>query len=90
MYIFETGRQKGKTETLIDWVKAKPNRVIVTISYKECDRLIKKYGLSSNQVCTYNSTLPRARGLEVAIDNLDLVLEQVYGDVKIVTLTKED
>lgn len=91
MRIVSLERQRGKTETLIEWVRAKPNRVIIVMSAREADRIIRKYGLSSLQVLIWGM-VPGARGrdVEIAIDNLDLILRQVCGDVKIVTVTKEE
>lgn len=87
MLIIEAGRQQGKTEYLVEWVKEKPGRVIVTINRVERDRLIREYHLAENQVHVYTSNMPRTRGAEVAIDNLDLILDQVYGNVRLVTTT---
>lgn len=89
MRIIERPRQWGKTTTIVDWVRGAPNRIIVTFNERERDRLIRTYGLKAEQVWTWNSNTPRMRGCEVAIDNLDLILQQVYGDVKVVTLTEE-
>lgn len=89
MYIYQGYKGAGKTSTCVDWVKAGVNRAIVVINHQEGDRIIREYGLSPQQVYVWGSNTPRIRGFEVAIDNLDLILQQVYGDVKIATVTKE-
>jgi hypothetical protein len=89
MYIFQAARQAGKTETLVAWAKRNPNRIIVVMDERERERLVRTYGLCPEQVRHWNSNAPRSGGYEVAIDNLDLILQHVYGDVKIVTVTKD-
>jgi hypothetical protein len=90
MHIYKAGRGKGKTETLVEWVKGGTNRAIVVLSHQEVRRLIHEYGLSPRQVYAYTSTMPLGRNIEVAIDNLDMILQYVYGNVKIATLNEDD
>jgi carotenoid cleavage dioxygenase-like enzyme len=89
MRIFQAERRMGKTETLVAWAKQSPSRIIVVADERERERLVRTYELRPEQVRHWNSNAPRSGGYEVAIDNLDLILQHVYGDVKIVTVTKD-
>ena len=89
MQIVRLPRQCGKTETIVYWVKQKPGRAMIVFNNRERERILRKYQLRNDQVFTYTSNIPKSRGYEVAIDNLDLVLGEVYGDVQIVTVDKD-
>jgi hypothetical protein len=89
MLIAKLPRQGGKTETLVYWVKQRPGRAMVVFNERERQRILREYKLRDDQVFVYTSNIPKSRGYEVAIDNLDLVLQEVYGDVQIVTVTKD-
>ncbi len=85
MNLITGGRQSGKTHQLIEWVKAGSDRVIVTHSQAEADRLVREYKLKSDQVMAF--TFPTRRLLQqrpnvsIAIDNLDMALFSIFGTV---------
>jgi hypothetical protein len=102
MEIYTAGRQQGKTTYLIDWVRegiktdSYPfwDRVILTYSIQEADRLRRKYKLDYNQVY---STIEWTRShigpkpVKLAIDNADILLSEMFGrnTVDIATFTQE-
>lgn len=85
MKVITGGRQSGKTHQLIEWVKAGPDRVIVSHSQAEADRLIREYGLTSDQVMAFTfptrRLLQRRPNVTIAIDNLDMSLFNIFGTV---------
>lgn len=91
--IIQQGRRSGKTTAAVEWVKegkktkAYPGwtRILLTIDQSEADRL--RCGpdsvLDYHQVFTFDEWKGRGRGsgrnVEIAIDNLDIILAQVLG-----------
>lgn len=92
MRVFSLQRGHGKTEMMAEWVTSGPDRVVVTMNEPERLRMIRKYNLKQTDVVTWGSAIRGAlRGREViiGIDNLDMILRQLLGDVRIATITKE-
>ncbi|SRR6266498_750352 len=97
MEIYQAGRQTGKTDHLISWLKFKSNRVLVVHSAKERARIIKEYpDIDPVKIFTIESVLSgRMRGVVgnvvIGVDNLDLILPQILGgSVGPVTMTDEN
>ena len=72
--IISRPRQSGKTHGLVEWVKAEPDRLIVTPTHREALRLQLSYGLKRQQVVSFADFLkhPPSHHVDVAVDNLDL------------------
>lgn len=85
----------GKTKKAIEWLKEKPNRILVVINEKEKERLLRDFGLKYNQVETADTVQnhyygPTLEMKELAFDNLDLILKNLFPrcNVGLVTMTK--
>jgi hypothetical protein len=102
MEIYTAGKQQGKTTHLINWVRegvktdSYPfwDRVILTISIREADRLRKDYNLDYNQIYPAREWLNAHIGpkpVKVAIDNADIVLSEIFHNsiLDIATFTQE-
>lgn len=90
--IIQSGRQGGKTHTLVEWVKAGAGRVIVTADEQEAQRLRRVYGLSAAEVISNHGLRQMVTwgplGNRLAIDNLDIWLRSQFGsNVELVSLT---
>jgi hypothetical protein len=100
--VYVAGRQDGKTLQTIAWLSLGHridiypgwSRILLTVNEREADRLRKEYGLDDQQVYPFRDWMSRykrgfARGLEVAIDNADMILQDLVGDQRLafVTLT---
>ena len=81
MEIFVSGRQTGKTDRLVRWLRTQPKGVIVTMHESERRRLIEEYKLEPEQVVScQNSMLLRGRDIDsVGVDNVELVLMALLG-----------
>lgn len=86
--IIQRPQQEGKTQIAVNWVREEPGRCIVVMDEGEAQRLMQTYDLHEEQVWLWTSNMPRSRGYQVAVDNLDMILNQVYGNVQIVTVTQ--
>lgn len=96
MEIIAGGRGSGKTHRLAEWVKAGrcvgKRRVIVTVTQAEARRIAKDHNLSLANVCRWEDIQRNIRGsgeVEIAFDNLDLILQSIAGPtaaVKFITL----
>jgi hypothetical protein len=97
--VMARGRQAGKTYDLRGWVKqgvetdSYPgwSRVILTHSLEEAQRLRTAYDLDYRQVFSveeWRSARLGRRPVEVALDNADLVLAQMLGQMpRIISVT---
>lgn len=91
-------RQAGKTTEAVKWVQGGDDRIIVVISEKEKERLMKQYGLRYQQVETYDTLLrnyyrPTLHQKKVVLDNLDMWVESMFretGGIEWVTVSKPD
>lgn len=80
MRIYIAGRQTGKTTNLIAWIGEDPNRVLIVHSMFEAYRLHRDYPDLEDQIIPISlveKSLRGKRDVEVAIDNLDLILPQL-------------
>lgn len=93
MFVITRGRGFGKTHDLIEWVKAKSHRLLVTFSRHEATRLQQLYELNRQQVEVWDAELRvrlAGREVEIAIDNADLVLAHlIQHPIQGLTLTGE-
>lgn len=99
MFIYAGGRQSGKTSKIIDWFLVDPlNRVIVTPDAAQANRIIKQITNTKgkgfpflNHIFPYHNasgTLFGTRGLQVGIDNVDMVLSNLlHSQVDFATVT---
>lgn len=86
-------RGAGKTNYIVEWFKQDPkNRAIICLSEGECLRLHEEYDIpydhlfSTRRVSNY-----RGRNWQVAIDNVDIVLQDMFGgNLKLATWTVDD
>ena len=93
------GRRAGKTHDLIQWVKQGEkmetypgwSRVILTHSLQEAQRLRTEFDVDYRQVFSvaeWRSARLGNRPVEVALDNADLVLAEVLGQMpRIIAVT---
>lgn len=94
MKIVHAGRGLGKTTFMIEWLKQEPNRILLTFSHAEENRLKRLYPELATRIVDWRSYQRRymhGNGLkEIAIDNVDLVLEEQFRQrISQVTFTEE-
>lgn len=97
--VMARGRQAGKTYDLMQWVKQGEqtnsypgwSRVILTHSLEDAQRLRTQYDLDYRQVFAVSEWKNIRLGngaVEVALDNADLVLAQMLGQMpRIISVT---
>ncbi len=83
MKIVLRNRRCGKTTELAAWAHAN-NGIIITINVQEAERICKAYDLPRSRVVSfhevYTNKVMLGRGdVPVAIDNLDLVVQNFLG-----------
>ena len=78
---------------MIEWLKKDPKRILITFSHAEENRLKQEYPDLSTRIVDWRSYQQRymhgSQLKEVAIDNVDLILEQQFRQ-KICWLTIAD
>lgn len=96
MLIVQRPRAGGKTTQMVAWLKADlENRVLIVHSEAERRRILDKYGLEDRVLSANNAEIEsNIRGLlgylnrpEVGVDNIDLVLNAIFGNVTIGSIT---
>lgn len=99
MKVIVNGRQAGKTYTLVQWVKEGErtdsypfwSRVILTHNIADADRLRKDYDLDYRQVFSigeWGSARLGPRSVELGLDNVDLLLQRMLGQMpSVITAT---
>lgn len=100
MFIYTGGRRSGKTEKMVDWFLSDPkNRVIVTPNRVQAEHIRRKirnkmgdqFPFLSHVISYYEShtLLQDSRNFEIGIENLDMILMQVFNSnsVEFVTTT---
>lgn len=96
MEIYQVGRGKGKTNSLLRWLKATPNGMLLVHSEAEKKRLLdENEWLSTFQIISPGRLLDGGlrghRQTILAIDNLDLILPTLLGaTIGPVTMTPEE
>lgn len=93
MKILIRGRRYGKTDEAVKWVMKTEGAVLLTINEIERSRVLARYeDLKEEQVTTfYRAKNGELRGRHVntfAIDNLDIILTQMFGcDIGLITMS---
>lgn len=95
MRLLNWPRRTGKTTYLVTWLEMTPHSVMVVHSESERDRILRENPqLEPERVLSLYSVLNgKLRGRErttVAVDNLDLILPQLFNGCTVgpVTLTE--
>lgn len=94
MRLISGERGTGRTDALVRWVQqgrvSGMQRVIICHSNMEAMRLRRQYRLTDREVVGPEADLRgRARLAEVAVDNIDLLLQQRYGNVVLGTVESD-
>jgi len=75
-------RQAGKTTRLIEWLRERPDRILITFSHAEENRLKREYEDVATRIVDWRSYQQRymhgSPMKEIAIDNADLILEEQF------------
>lgn len=98
------GRQIGKTYKLIEWVEEGYDqgsngwsRIILTTSEQEAERvrrILKGRNRDKNvdgwvaSAENWNKSPARLHGTAIAVDNLDMILRHMLGDVEMFTMSE--
>lgn len=96
MKIIQRSRRGGKTFELAQWVKANTDRVVVVHSQREAHSLEREFDVPVDQIMLaglrMHERLRGRRNVEIAVDNVDLVLGAMFGNHTPVlgTVTTED
>lgn len=87
-------RQEGKTTLMLTWVEYDPNRILLTFSHNEAMRLKKLRPDLKDRIMSYSAwkndkkyLLPAYRNVVIGIDNVDLVLQDMLGNVRRITMS---
>lgn len=89
-------RQSGKTTRAVEWVRADPQRVLITFSQREMQRLRETYEDIAGRIFDWDTYRRlhlnvQAKIEEVGIDNADLILQrQVRHPLKLLTISDEE
>lgn len=97
MKILYSPRQAGKTTRMIAWLREDPQRVLVTFSFEEAQRLTDLYPDLLNRIVDWRSYIER-RGYAwrfhpkaIALDNADLILQMLCRDeIDVITISNPD
>jgi hypothetical protein len=77
-----SARGAGKTTRLIEWLRQKPERILITVSHNEENRLKRLYPELSTRIVDWRSYQQRYMHgspiKEVSIDNADLILQEMF------------
>lgn len=93
MNIDYSPRASGKTSRLIDWLREKPNRILITFSHEEENRLKRLYNDLSTRIVEWRSYQRRYMHgnpmKHIAIDNADLILQEILAQpIEQITITE--
>ena len=88
------GRQTGRTTRMIHWLRLNEHAILLVHSEHEAQRLRNMYdhdGIMelANRIVTADSHLKRRPSFHspvIGIDNADLILKQIFGNVQKVTM----
>lgn len=94
MRIETGGRQTGRTTKMIEWLKGNPYSVLVVANEGEARRLRDLYDSDGIMGIQYRIVGARAQlnrrpsfhSPQIAIDDADLILRDLFGDVKVITV----
>lgn len=82
-------RQGGKTTEALHWLRCDPGRFLVAINQRESERL-KSLAPDVATRIGVPADVTRYQNYEIGIDNLDLVLRQLWGNVTLATISDDD
>ncbi len=75
-------RASGKTTRLIEWLSKKPDRLLITFSHAEENRLKRLYPELSTRIVDWRSYqqshMHGSPMKEVSIDNADIILQEQF------------
>ena len=82
MKIDYSPRASGRATRMIKWLCKKPERILITFSHAEENRLRRKYPDFSTRILNWRSYQQRymhgSQIKEIAIDNVDLILQEQF------------
>lgn len=95
MKIIQQPAQSGKTTDLIKWLRESDERLLITFSHEEENRVKSLYPDINKQVVSWDTYQKhrdqRFHWKECAIDNFDMVISRMVDlPIKIVTFTDDD
>lgn len=94
MRVVVSGRAGGKTHAALRWLAVDPeHRVMVVLHYREAERLLEQArelcpAISRQNFVGYREALGgtlRGRSVRLAVDNADVILRELFGDVEVMT-----
>lgn len=93
MDLLITGRQMGKTEQLVQRMKQHKDAILLVHNWNEAVRISEQYEIPENRIINAHSALQgalrgRTRSSLVLIDNLDMILDQLFGPIELATMTR--
>lgn len=91
------GRQTGKTTRMIEWLRHNKHGILIVHNEREAQRLRDLYDPGgtmemANRIVAADVRPNHRRSFyrpQVAIDNVDLILRGLFGDVRLVTFTEK-
>ena len=91
LLLIEGYRGSGKTTTLLGWLREHPTGLLLTFSEREAVRLREIMGEDfTERIMVARPGCLRGQDGPTAVDNLDLVLELLFGaPVHVATTTRE-
>jgi len=77
--VIVSARQCGKTKKLVAWMEQDRNRILITFSEQEADRLRQRYPWLKDRVFSWFAMQGSIvnREAEYGIDNLDMILSRM-------------
>ena len=93
MQVLSLARQHGKTTRLLYWLEEKADRVLITFSGYEAQRLKELKPTLANRIYSFHAWKRQVfsrHEYEIAVDNIDIILYELLGNVTIISLTGEN
>ena len=82
-------RGEGKTTLMLTWLEYDPKRVLLAFSNNEAQALKKLRPDLKDRIMAYTTwlngkkyLLPEYRDVQIGIDNLDMVLTDMFGNLR--------
>lgn len=97
MKIIYSPRQSGKTTQLIEWLKEKPDRILLVHSREYVWQLVHQYPELDGRIVTWNDFLHKRREFNqfpdeikrVAIDNAEFFFRDfIHAPIDVITMSK--
>ncbi len=101
MNIIHEPRGAGKTTKAIEWLRKHPERILITYSHEEENRLKQMYPDCSNRIVDWKSFMEarknrgtffsRMQNPRLMIDNADMFIQKIFDwNVTDLTFTKDE